>query len=116
MLTLKRTYHDDRTDGVILLPNTQVIRTLELPWRDNKVNVSCIPEDQYIIEPDNTGRHQWFRVLNVPNRTFIEIHQATKTEHLLGCIGIYTVEDLRTLQEWFGGNSWVLNIVEDKKC
>lgn len=109
MLTLKRTYGGEQTDGILTMPDGYEIRTIELPWRDNMVNVSCIPEGQYIIERDHTGRHRWFR-LDVEGRTFIEIHQASRPEHLLGCIGVYDVEDLERLVDWFGEDNWVLEI------
>lgn len=114
MITLYRSYKEDKTDGVMVLPGGSFIRTLELPDKDNEVNVSCIPEGIYIISRDHTGKHQYFKVNNVENRTFIEIHIATKTSHLLGCIGIYKKQDLETLINLFGENDWVLDIVSNE--
>lgn len=114
MIKLYRSYESDRTNGIIELPDGHLIKTLELPNKNNQVNVSCIPEHQYIISRDHTGKHQYFKVNDVPNRTHIEIHLATKPSHLLGCIGIYKKSDIEKLVKMFGENDWVLDIVEDK--
>lgn len=110
MITLKRTYFDDKTTGEIMLPEGYVIQTLELPWRDNKVGKSCIPEGQYIISRDHTGRHKWFKVNDVEGRTFIEIHQASHVSQLEGCIGIRRINDLEKLVMLFEEHDWVLKI------
>ena len=62
-----------------------ICKTLENPWLDNKPNVSCIPAGDYVCEVDNAGRFQYWRVLNVPGREFIEFHQGNKSRHTKGC-------------------------------
>ena len=114
MLTSYRSYKPNKTDAVIVLPDGDYIKTLELPDRDNQVSISCIPEGQYRISRDKTGKHQWFKVNDVPGRTFIEMHEATKTSHLEGCIGFYKSSDLQKLVEIFGDDNWILEIVEDE--
>ena len=116
MITLYRSYKKDKTDGVMVLPNDDIIKTLERPNLNNQPNVSCIPEGQYIISRDHTGKCQWFKVNNVLNRTDIEIHLATRVSQLLGCIGVCKKEDLEYLIELFGENDWILEIVEDEKA
>ena len=50
-LVLHRTeYTDKETFGVLFCAGTWVCLTLELPWRDNARNVSCIPEGRYRLE------------------------------------------------------------------
>lgn len=90
--TLTRKAEQDRTVGKIVLENCNVITSLELPWNDNKVGQSCIPTGEYLVKRDRTGKHQWFRIVNVPNRTFIEIHEGHKPNHSQGCILFDTVE------------------------
>lgn len=114
MINLYRKYSENQTDGVMVLPDGAYIRTLELPDKNNRVNISCIPEGQYIISRDHTGKYQYFKVNDVDGRTHIEIHLATKPSHLQGCIGIYKKSDIEKLIELFGESDWVLNIVEDK--
>lgn len=86
---LKRTYFDKQTNGEFKLLGTDYeVRSLELPWKDNKNRVSCIPEGTYTCLPDTTGKYQWFKVTNVPNRKAIEIHQGSFVRNFLGCIGL----------------------------
>ena len=65
--------------------------TLELPWKDNKSRVSCIPKGTYKAVKMNHSPafgypHIWIQ--DVPNRYGIKIHRANKVEHLKGCIGV----------------------------
>lgn len=110
MLTLKRTYLNDKTTGVLTLPDGVELRTLELIDLNNAPFVSCIPEGIYIVRRNKTGRHQWYELLDVPNRSFIEIHPATKTSHLEGCIGLQSAVDCDKLIKWFGNDDWALEI------
>jgi hypothetical protein len=69
--------------------------SLELPWRDNQRNISCIPPGDYdvvIRQSPRFGTIYW--VLKVPGRTYILIHSGNwagdvekgfKT-HVNGCI------------------------------
>ncbi|GAL18546.1 hypothetical protein JCM19235_1969 [Vibrio maritimus] len=61
--------------------------TLELPWRNNQQNISCIPAGTYWafkrISPSNGAVLQ---LEGVPNRTFIQIHKGNYTSQIAGCI------------------------------
>lgn len=67
--------------------------TVELPWRGNLRNVSCIPVGTYLIrlgehvQQDGT-RYPCYELQDVPDRSNIEIHIANYATDLLGCIGI----------------------------
>ena len=82
-MTLTRKYFNDRTEGEWILPDGSVIRTIERP--ECSAN-PCIPEGRYLFERDLTGRHQWWKILDVEGRTNIEIHPANRADQLLGCI------------------------------
>lgn len=110
-LTLERKYKDDRTTGTISIPNGDVLTTLERPWLDNKVSVSCIPEGDYIARRDRHGRFKWFSVQDVEGRTFIELHEGSKPEHSEGCI-LLSVADLNKLIAWTGEDSFILTVKE----
>jgi len=85
---------DQGTEG-ILLAGDFTCKTLELPWRDNQKQISCIPPGEYDVEIRNSnkyGRVYWVR--KVPNRTYILMHSGNyagdkskgfKT-HVMGCI------------------------------
>jgi len=61
--------------------------TLELPWRGNRRNVSCIPPKVYPVVPRTSkkfGKH--YLITGVPNRSYILFHPATFFYQLRGCI------------------------------
>jgi hypothetical protein len=93
---LTRVYQTDRTTGVLRGPNGYKGLTLERPWKDNKVSVSCIPEGTYEVHRDRVGRFTWFAVQNVKGRSNIEFHLGTLPEHSEGCI-LMSLLDLQDL-------------------
>jgi len=111
VLTLKREYHESKTTGMLTMPDGTEIITLERPDLNNQPFVSCIPEGQYIVRRNTSGRHQWYELLDVPGRSFIEIHTATRVDHLEGCIGLQSDADCDLLLDWFGDSDWVLEII-----
>ena len=94
-VTLCRLSRSDQGTEGILLAGSFNANTLELPWRDNKRQVSCIPPGEYDVEIRNStkyGRVYW--VKKVPERSYILIHSGNyagdeskgfKT-HVMGCI------------------------------
>ena len=70
--------------------------TLELPWKDNRPQVSCIPAGEYLTAPWNSRKWpRTYHITNVPGRTAILMHTGNvagdKTipgfkSHVLGCI------------------------------
>ena len=92
-LTLKRTLQNEhKTLGLLrVLANEQIIesriKTLELPWRGNQRNISCIPASVYECEPIIRPNGDWaISILNVPNRSNILIHKGNFTTDIQGCI------------------------------
>lgn len=90
----------DRTVGVLTLPNGTEYSTLERPWLNNERSVSCIPAGHYKFKRDTHGRFQWFKVLDVPNRSNIEMHLGTKPSHSEGCI-LLSFECLTSMRDFF---------------
>ena len=89
---LKRTKSDDYgTFGELRLddPSSDIICvTVELTWRDNHPQTSCIPTGVYIWNAYNSPKHgDVWMAENVPGRSSIEIHAANFPSDLLGCIG-----------------------------
>jgi len=94
-LILKRTYNADSTTSSMsgFKNGTKVISqyAIELPWRDNKNKVSCIPEGVYdCIIWNSPSKGKCFKVLNVPGRDSILIHKGNYVFGIkidsLGCI------------------------------
>ena len=89
-MILKRVaYTDQGTFGVLIEDGTPFAVTLELPWRDNETNISCIPVGKYMCETytRNNGDLAW-EVTNVPGRYAILFHIANTVDDLKGCIGV----------------------------
>ena len=93
--TISRNYQDYQTPGLLtVFSSGQMLyqcKTLELPYKNNKPDVSCIPEGVYTVKkitrPDGRpGLH----IQDVPGRTKILIHTGNYAagDHpdILGCI------------------------------
>ena len=89
---LKRS--DQGTEGLLVSEDFNC-RTLELPWRNNRRQISCIPPGIYDVEirlSNKYGRIYWVR--KVPDRTYILIHSGNYAgdkskglkSHVMGCI------------------------------
>ena len=63
--------------------------TVELPWKNNKPYISCIPSGVYKAFRRASERNGNVIELNdVPGRTFIQIHIGNTADDLSGCIAV----------------------------
>lgn len=87
-LELLRTYFPNGTNGEILYNGVRVCFAIELPWRDNKPQVSCIPEGRYQLMKRYSPKFKnHLQLVNVPGRDYILIHPANDAvKELRGCI------------------------------
>jgi hypothetical protein len=87
-LELIRTYYPSGTNGKILFQRGLIAFSIELPWKDNHAQVSCIPEGRYQLVKrwsPKFGRH--LLLMDVPRRKDILIHPANDAQQeLKGCI------------------------------
>ena len=96
-------YGDKQTIGKLFLlddHNTILSQywSLELPDKNNKKRVSCIPEGEYIAIKHKSPRFKdCFWIQDVPNRSEILIHKGNFYFDILGCILIGS--DLRDLNK-----------------
>jgi hypothetical protein len=61
--------------------------TLELPWKQNRRSVSCIPPGVYKASRRFTDERGWhFIVDDVPGRSYILFHPGVNFRHTQGCI------------------------------
>lgn len=66
---------------------SQSLWTLECPWRENQVFVSCIPDGSYpLVKFDSVEHPGCWVVTPVPGRTGILIHVGNEVKDTQGCI------------------------------
>jgi len=88
-ITLQRiTSNDKGTFGVLLNDDFPFMTTLELPWRDNRHDISCIPAGTYECKKifSNAFHKELFVLSNVPGRDYIEMHIGNTLSNTHGCI------------------------------
>ena len=75
MLLVRTETGDQGTFGCLVVNGDLLLHTAELPWRNNQVNISCIPAGEYNVVPYHSHKFgSVFHVLDVPGRTWILIH------------------------------------------
>ena len=85
--------NEQGTFGVIIFHN-QYLYTGELPWKDNKPNISCIPTGSYEVRVRISPKYGRVYEILVPGRTYILFHQGNfcgdvsrgLRSHVQGCI------------------------------
>ena len=87
--------------GKLSVNGAELCWTLELPWKDNKNDISCIPVGFYQGTIRTDGSKGWrIELVGVPKRGNIQIHVGNYPSDVLGCILLGT--------DWFYGDA-VLN-------
>ncbi|TYB74279.1 DUF5675 family protein [Bizionia myxarmorum] len=87
-LILQRHYFEEGTNGALFINGRFICFMIELPWLNNKRQVSCIPEGIYELVPrfsSRLGNH--IHVMAVDGRQLILIHKANDAaKELEGCL------------------------------
>lgn len=92
---LRKPSQDWGTAGELTFPDGSRTHTLELPWRDNRRQRSCIPAGTYYCCVTNSPRFgRVYTVTGVPGRSHILIHSGNYAgdvdkgykSHVQGCI------------------------------
>ena len=89
---------DHGTFGRLYIDDNEAFYTMELPWRENKRNFSCIPKGVYkarFVHSDHFKKKVYL-LDSIPNRDGVCIHAATYAgdttkgfrNHLAGCIAL----------------------------
>jgi hypothetical protein len=80
--TIVRQYYPKQTLGTLTVYDEDTgkelfqCRSLELPWKNNQRNVSCIPEGVYVVDVHNSptfGKCYWIK--DVKDRSEVLIHR-----------------------------------------
>ena len=74
--------------GVLAVAGVPVCYTLELPWRNNQPNISCIPPGTYPFKPvHNSPKFGAVpKIESVPGRTDILFHKGNTLQDTDGCV------------------------------
>ncbi len=76
-----------QTLGIATMPNGKVYHTLELSWKNNQKQISCIPKGNYKLKKRYSAKYgHHLHVQNVPNRDFILLHSGNYHTDILGCL------------------------------
>jgi len=91
LLIIRDMFTDESTIGELFLNGERFCDTLELPYRDNLRNISCIPAGQYKVRmryPRESASRNYLHLLvkDVPNRDFILFHRGNSAKDTQGCI------------------------------
>lgn len=94
-IIITRRYHREGTNGVLTCNGITdpLCYTIELPWCNNRINVSCIPAGTYPVKERYSPKFGWhLHVQKVPGRTLILFHPANHALfELRGCIAPVTL-------------------------
>lgn len=78
------------------------LKTLELPWKDNKVRESCIPEGSYWVRTRSAAEsgkfdYEHFLIEDVHERSYILFHAGNYYTDIAGCILVgYYFKDINS--------------------
>ena len=135
---IKRLQSDDEDTPSVLYCEDFVARVMELPWRDNQRNISCIPAGEYLVRTRYSKKFKlvyWLQ--NVMDRSYIYIHSGNLAgdkrlewiTHSYGCLiigkyfGVLKVErgwqravllsrfTLRSFRDYMNGENFNLTIL-----
>lgn len=83
---IKSIKQNDCTIGVLSAGEFRCF-TLELPYKDNAQNISCIPSGTYeYFKRQSPTNGSVLELRNVVNRSFIQVHKGNYTSDVVGCI------------------------------
>lgn len=109
-LVLHRAYFSEGTNGTLFCSDHFLCHTIELPWKENKRTISCIPEGRYEVVSRFSKRFKnHLLIKGVSKRRLILFHPANNAlKELEGCIapvthlsgvgkGLYSKDAMRKL-------------------
>ena len=110
-LLLNRQFETElSTIGTLALNGVTQCFVLELPWRDNQPDISRIPAGTYGVQllPSKKFNRIMPHLIDVPNRSEIEIHWGNAPQDTDGCILVgssrgtdYVYHSVETFSELF---------------
>jgi len=92
LLLTRIAYLSEGTFGKMTLPSGVILYTVERPWLNNQLGISCIPEGVYALTRRMffRGGYNTWEITEVPGRKHILIHIANWPREVEGCVGLGT--------------------------
>jgi len=82
---------DKATFGNLIYKDIPLGVTLELPYKDNQTDISCIPMGTYEVEKYHSHKYpDVWKIKDVPGRTDILIHIGNYLKDTHGCVLVAT--------------------------
>lgn len=102
------------TTGTLFIDGERECHSLELPWRNNRRGVSCIPPGVYVLSwtESPTFKRHTLRLEDVPDRDGILCHPANEIKELRGCIAFGIRSSINP--EYLGESRRTVKRVEEK--
>jgi hypothetical protein len=95
--------------GLLIHKKKIVCVTLELPWKNNEKNISCIPSGIYLFEPIKSPQFgNVYEILEVPNRSHILFHAGNTIKNTKGCV--LTGSSMMLRAHWYGGGDYIKKV------
>jgi hypothetical protein len=91
LLVIRDTFTSVSTIGELFVNGERFCDTLELPYKNNERNISCIPEGHYKVRlryPRESATRDYLHLLiqDVPNRDFVLVHIGNTAQDTRGCL------------------------------
>ena len=100
LLIIRDMFTEESTIGELFLNGERMCDTLELPYKDNQRNISCIPAGEYKVRlrlPRESATRDYMHLLvkDVKDRDYILFHIGNSAKDTRGCVlvGIGTEQD-----------------------
>ena len=91
LLLIRQEFTEEATMGELFLNGERMCDTLELPWKNNQRNISCIPEGEYkarlrLARESASRDYLHLLVQDVKNRSHILFHRGNTAKDTKGCV------------------------------
>ena len=101
LLIIRDMFTEESTIGELFLNGERMCDTLELPYKDNQRNISCIPAGEYKVRlrlPRESATRDYIHLLiqDVSDRDYILFHRGNSAKDTRGCVlvGIGSEQDV----------------------
>lgn len=99
------------TVSALLVDDIVCCNTLELPWKHNNVDISCIPMGEYeiFLRKDSSRGYNLYEIKSVDGRTNIQIHVGNYLSQIKGCMLTGKVPELKDGKYWIPSSQDMYN-------